>query len=78
VPLTPEGASPLTPHKIIQRLSPIKVESEETMNELTKFEKVFFVLLLALMIFTLGVQIGIHHGRTLERQEINYDYERSN
>lgn len=44
------------------------------MNELTKFEKVFYILLLALIIFTVGVQIGIHHGRNLERQEILNDY----
>ena len=44
------------------------------MNELTKFEKVFYTLLLVLIIFTFGVQIGIHHGRTLERQEILNDY----
>ena len=44
------------------------------MNELTRLEKVFYILLLALIIYTVGVQIGIHHGRTLERQEILNDY----
>ena len=44
------------------------------MHELTTVEKVLYIFLVVLMIFTLGVQIGIHHGRTLERQEINYDY----
>lgn len=42
---------------------------------MNKFEKYFYIALIALMLFTIGVQIGIHNGRDLERQELfqNYD-----
>lgn len=36
---------------------------------MSKFEKVLYILLLALMIFTLGVQIGIANGRSLQKAE---------
>lgn len=35
-----------------------------------KIEKLFSFLLVLLIVFTIGVQIGIKHGRDLERQDI--------
>lgn len=35
--------------------------------------KIFYIFLIALAIFIAGVQIGIHHGRELQRQEY-YEY----
>ncbi|HSA07305.1 MAG TPA: hypothetical protein P5556_09005 [Candidatus Gastranaerophilales bacterium] len=32
-------------------------------------EKIFYTFLIILSIFTLGVQVGIHHGRELQRVE---------
>ncbi|MFI3301167.1 MAG: hypothetical protein R3Y28_07085 [Candidatus Gastranaerophilales bacterium] len=43
------------------------------MDEITKLEKIFYISLFALIIFILGVQIGIARGRTLEKQGY-YDY----
>lgn len=37
---------------------------------MTKFEKIFYTALIILAIFTTGVQVGINHGRELEREEI--------
>ena len=34
-----------------------------------RIEKIMITLLIALGIFILGVQIGIHHGRELQKQE---------
>jgi len=34
-----------------------------------KFEKIFYSFLLILAIFTFGVQVGIHHGRELQKAE---------
>lgn len=42
-----------------------------------KFEKILYISLLVLIIFTAGVQCGIYHGRELaqqELQEVNYGY----
>lgn len=35
-----------------------------------KIEKIFSIALILLIVFTIGVQIGIKHGRSLERQDI--------
>lgn len=35
-----------------------------------KIEKIFSIVLILLIVFTIGVQIGIKHGRNLERQDI--------
>ena len=35
--------------------------------------KIFYIFLIVLAIFIAGVQIGIHHGRELQRQEY-YEY----
>lgn len=43
------------------------------MEETTKFEKFLYTLLIVLSIFIAGVQMGIHHGRELQKQEL-YDY----
>ena len=40
-------------------------------------DKILIIFLIILGIFILGVQIGIAHGRELQRQEY-YDYTRSN
>lgn len=40
-----------------------------------KFDKFMIIFLIILGIFILGVQIGIAHGRELQRQEF-YDYTR--
>ena len=32
-------------------------------------ERIFYIFLVILGIFILGVQVGIHHGRNLEDQE---------
>ncbi len=37
--------------------------------EESRYEKIFTILLIALLIFTIGVQVGIHHGRELQKQE---------
>lgn len=34
-----------------------------------RIDKIMITLLIALGIFILGVQIGIHHGRELQKQE---------
>ena len=47
-------------------------------NELNKFERLFYTFILYLIILTSGVQIGIYHGRKLERQEIFNDYRTTN
>ena len=47
------------------------------MEEYTKFEKYFYIFLIILGIFIVGVQVGIAHGRELQKQE-NYDYYISN
>lgn len=36
---------------------------------MNKVEKIFYIFLVALVIFILGVQIGIHRGRELQKQE---------
>jgi len=36
---------------------------------MTKFEKIFYIFLIALTLFTLGVQVGISHGRELQKEE---------
>jgi len=43
---------------------------------MNKLEKYFYIALIALTIFTIGLQVGIHHGRNLEREAlfIGYDY----
>ena len=38
-----------------------------------KTERIMIILLIALGIFVAGVQIGIHHGRELQKQEF-HDY----
>lgn len=40
-----------------------------------KLEKIFYTVLIILAIFTTGVQFGIHHGRTLEREELFQTYD---
>lgn len=44
------------------------------MNKLSTLEKVLYIFLLCLIIFTFGVQLGIKHGRDIEKQEILNDY----
>jgi len=39
---------------------------------MNKFEKIFYTALIILAIFTFGVQVGIHHGRNLEKAEKNF------
>lgn len=41
---------------------------------MTKFEKFFYTALIILAIFTLGVQVGIHHGRELQAEEYYSGY----
>lgn len=43
------------------------------MEEYSKAEKFSYILLIAIMIFIAGVQIGIHHGSELHKQEY-YEY----
>ena len=38
-----------------------------------KIDKIMMIFIIALGIFIVGVQIGIHHGRELQRQDFN-DY----
>ena len=40
----------------------------------SKFEKILYILLILLAVFIFGVQIGIAHGKELQRQEYSYDY----
>ena len=47
------------------------------MNGYTNFEKTIYIFLILLAVFICGVQIGIAHGRELQRQEY-YDYSISN
>ena len=42
-----------------------------------KFDKIMITSLIALGIFITGVQIGIHHGRELQKQEY-YEYIHAN
>ena len=42
-----------------------------------RIDKIMTIFLIILGIFILGIQIGISHGRELQRQEY-YDYTRSN
>jgi hypothetical protein len=42
-----------------------------------RIDKIIIVALIALGIFILGVQIGIHHGRELQKQDF-YDYYTAN
>ena len=42
-----------------------------------KIDKIMMIFIIALGIFIVGVQIGIHHGRELQKQEF-YDYICSN
>ena len=37
-------------------------------------EFIFYVFLISLAIFILGVQIGIHHGRALELEDLGIKY----
>ena len=46
--------------------------------EYTKQEKFMYVILISLSIFIAGVQIGIAHGREIQKQEFYYDYAISN
>lgn len=43
---------------------------------MSKIEKIFYIFLISLAVFTFGVQVGIYHGRELEKEEIvqNYGY----
>jgi len=43
------------------------------MQEYTKFEKYFYIFLIALAVFIAGIQVGIAHGKILQKQE-NYEY----
>lgn len=36
---------------------------------MSRFEKAFYIFLISLAVFTFGVQVGIHHGRNLERAD---------
>ena len=38
-----------------------------------KIDKIMMIFIIALGIFIVGVQIGIHHGRELQKQEY-YEY----
>ena len=42
-------------------------------EQLELSNKIFYIFLIALAIFIAGVQLGISHGRELQRQEY-YDY----
>ena len=44
----------------------------------SKFEKILYFFLVLLAVFIFGVQIGIAHGKELQRQEYSYDYTTSN
>jgi len=42
---------------------------------MTRLEEIFYIFLIALAIFVVGVQVGIHHGRELAaREECQYDF----
>ncbi|CDE97543.1 MAG: hypothetical protein UDK34_04315 [Cyanobacteriota bacterium] len=43
------------------------------MNEYSKFEKALYIFLIGLLIFIIGVQLGIARGRELQRQGY-YEY----
>ncbi|MBR2526167.1 hypothetical protein IKE67_06835 [bacterium] len=47
------------------------------MEEYSKFEKALYIFLIGLLIFIVGVQLGIARGRELERQGY-YEYTLSN
>jgi len=47
------------------------------MDDLTSAEKVMYIVLIVLIIFVSGVQIGIIQGKELERQEF-YEYTAAN
>lgn len=40
----------------------------------TKYEKQFYIFLMALVIFIIGLQIGIKHGRELQLEEMGVNY----
>ena len=40
--------------------------------------KIFYIFMIALAIFIAGVQVGIYHGKELQRQEYYYDYSSTN
>jgi len=42
---------------------------------MTKIEKQFYIFLIALSLITLGVQIGIAHGKKLQFEDIKDNYE---
>lgn len=43
------------------------------MEQQTKTEKIFYIFLILLAVFIFGVQVGIAHGKELQRQGY-YDY----
>lgn len=43
------------------------------MGDYSRFEQAFYIFLIGLFIFIVGVQVGIAHGRELQRQGY-YDY----
>ena len=43
------------------------------MNELTIYDKILYTFIAVLTVFIIGVQVGIAHGKELQRQEY-YDY----
>ena len=44
---------------------------------MTRIEKQFYIFLIALSLITLGVQIGISHGKKLQFEDIKDNYERT-
>lgn len=48
------------------------------MDNISKFEKYFYIFLIALGIFIVGVQFGIKHGRELQIQDIKEGYDEVN
>lgn len=47
------------------------------MGEYSKFEQILYIFLIGLFIFIVGVQLGIVHGKDLQKQEY-YEYNISN
>ena len=45
------------------------------MEDTTRFERFLYIFLIVLGIFVAGVQVGIYHGRELQIQDIQEQYE---
>ena len=60
-----------------QKIYTILLSSLPQIIQLKLTNKIFYTFLIALAIFIAGVQIGIAHGRELQRQEY-YEYVTTN